>query len=250
MAEAIENTFPGAQLVYGPPTDQGFYYDIRFSENHPISSEDFPAIEKRMAEIIAEDRPFRRYQLDCDEGIEKLRKEGSKYKIDNAERAMEAGSDQLSWYVTGEVGSDWEDLCKGSHLPSTGRIGAFKLLSVAGSHWKGDASNGRRLQRLYGTAWFSKKDQAAYLERLEEAKRRDHRVLGKQLGLFSITSTKSVDVGVDRNSAAFRDADRMYCRGNRSLIRSPEAPRVVVRPEGGENQLTRLIGRGNPRSMV
>ena len=185
MAEAIENTFPGAQLVYGPPTDQGFYYDIRFPENHPISSEDFPAIEKRMAEIIAEDRPFRRYQLDCDEGIEKLRKEGSKYKIDNAERAMEAGSDQLSWYVTGEVGSDWEDLCKGSHLPSTGRIGAFKLLSVASSYWHGDADSDS-LTRVYGTAFCHSAQLKRHLDRLEEARRRDHRVIGKKQNLFRI----------------------------------------------------------------
>mgnify|MGYP001178174105 CR=1 FL=1 len=185
MAEAIERVVPGAELVYGPPTDMGFYYDIRFPVDRTLSSEDFPAIEEQMKEIIAEDRPFRRYQFGREEGMSKLQDEGSKYKIDNAERAIEAGSDELSWYVTGELGTDWEDLCRGPHLPSTGRIGAFKLLSVASSYWHGDASSDS-LTRVYGTAFSFPAQLQRHLDQLEEARRRDHRVIGKKQNLFRI----------------------------------------------------------------
>ncbi len=188
MAEAIERVIPGAQLVYGPPTDQGFYYDIRFPEDRPLSSEDFPAIEKEMAAIIAEDRPFTRYELDLEAGLEKVRGEGSKYKIDNAERAIEAGSDQLSWYATGNPGENWEDLCRGPHVPSTGRIGAFKLMSVASAYWHGDA-NSDGLTRVYGTAFPFPAQLQRHLDRLEEAKRRDHRVVGRRHNLFKIDET-------------------------------------------------------------
>ncbi len=185
MAEAIERVIPGAQLVYGPPTDQGYYYDIRFSEERIISTDDFSEIEKQMQQIIAEDRPFQRYELDVDEGLAKLREEGSKYKLDNAERAVEGGSEQLTWYATGEPGSNWEDLCRGPHLPSTGRIGAFRLMSVASAYWHGDASSDS-LTRVYGTAFPYPAQLKTYLERLEEARRRDHRVIGKKQNLFRI----------------------------------------------------------------
>ncbi len=185
MAEAIERVIPGAQLVYGPPTDQGFYYDIRFPESRPLSSEDFPAIEKEMASIIGEDRPFTRYELGLEDGMKKVRSEGSKYKIDNAERAVEAGSDRLSWYATGEPGENWEDLCRGPHVPSTGRIGAFKLMSVASAYWHGDA-NSDGLTRVYGTAFPYPRQLQRHLERLEEARRRDHRVVGRRHHLFKI----------------------------------------------------------------
>ena len=175
MAEAIERVVPGAQLVYGPPTDQGFYYDIRFPEDRPLSSDDFPAIEKEMAAIIGEDRPFTRYELDTDSGLEKVRGEGSKYKIDNAERAIEAGSDRLSWYATGEPGENWEDLCLGPHVPSTGKIGAFKLMSVASAYWHGDA-NSDGLTRVYGTAFPFPAQLQRHLDRLEEARRLDRRI--------------------------------------------------------------------------
>ena len=185
MAEAIEELFPGAQLVYGPPVDNGFYYDIAFPEGSAVSSEDFARIEEVMKRIIKEDRAFTRYDLPCSEGLEKLRNEGSKYKIDNAERAIEAGSDALSWYATGEPGSHWEDLCRGPHVPSTGKIGAFKLMSLASSYWHGD-ENSDRLTRVYGTAFADKKQLKQHLALLEEAQKRDHRVLGRQLQLFTI----------------------------------------------------------------
>ncbi|MCL4741403.1 MAG: threonine--tRNA ligase [Phycisphaerales bacterium] len=195
MAEAIQRIVPDAQLVYGPPLETGFYYDIRFPDDRPLKEGDFEAIESEMAKIVREDRPFTRYEMAAEDGLAKLRAEGSKYKVDNAERAIGAGESerglerprpvQLSWYATGEPGKDWEDLCRGPHLPSTGRIGAFKVMSLASSYWHGD-ENSDRLTRVYGTAFFSKKDLDEHLARLEEAKKRDHRVIGKQLRLFHI----------------------------------------------------------------
>ena len=185
MAEAICKIIPGVELVYGPPLETGFYYDIAVPEGRPLSTDDFEAIEAEMAKIIKEDRPFKRYELAVDEGMNKLKSEGSKYKIDNAERAIEAGSDELSWYATGEPGEAWEDLCKGPHVPSTGRIGAFKIMSLASSYWHGDADSDR-LTRVYGIAFADKKQLAKHLNHLEEAKKRDHRVLGKKLQLFHI----------------------------------------------------------------
>ncbi|MFM8816480.1 MAG: threonine--tRNA ligase, partial [Phycisphaerales bacterium] len=117
--------------------------------------------------------------------MEKLKAEGSKFKVDNAERACEAGSTALSWYATGAPGKDWEDLCRGPHVPATGKIGAFKVMSLASSYWKGDETLDR-LTRVYGTAFATKEELAAHLTQLDEAKKRDHRVLGRQLRLFHI----------------------------------------------------------------
>ncbi len=195
MAEAILRLWPDAQLAYGPPLDNGFYYDIKLDT--PISSDDFPRIEDEMRKIVAEDRPFTRYELTAGVGLDKLRAEGNKYKIDNAQRALDGGAEMLSWYVTGDPGVDvsctttpvqprlWEDLCMGPHVPSTGVIGAFKITSVASSHWHGDI-NSDRFQRVYGTAFFSQADLDAHLQQLEEARQRDHRVIGQKLGLFVI----------------------------------------------------------------
>jgi threonyl-tRNA synthetase len=188
MAEAIQRVVPGVLLVYGPPVENGFYYDMAVPEDRPLSSEDFEAIEKEMKVIIAEDRLFTRFELPVEEGLARLRDEGSKFKLDNAERAIEAGSDRLSWYATGTPGENWEDLCRGPHVPSTGRIGAFKVMSLASSYWHGDADSDR-LTRVYGTAFADAKQLARHLEQLEEAKKRDHRVLGKRLHLFHSDET-------------------------------------------------------------
>jgi len=150
-----------------------------------MSIEDFARVEAEMAKIIAEDRPFTRYDVPVNDGMAKLKKEGSKYKLDNAERAVEAGSSALSWYATGAPGKDWEDLCRGPHVPSTGKIGGFKVLSLASSYWKGDETSDR-LTRVYGTAFATKAELDAYMTQVEEAKKRDHRVLGKQLRLYHI----------------------------------------------------------------
>ena len=198
MAEAIQQIWPGAQLVYGPPTDDGFYYDIRFPDGAAVSSKEFEEIEKRMAAIIAADKPITRYEMADEPALAKLHKEGNKYKVDNATRALEGKSPsamssammnpatrsrRLSFYATGQPGKDWEDLCSGPHVPSTGRIRAFKVTSLASSYWHGDEKSDR-LTRVYGTAFLSKDALDAHLKQLEEARERDHRVIGKKLGLF------------------------------------------------------------------
>ena len=184
MAEAIEDLFPGVSLVYGPPVEGGFYYDMAVPDGMKISSDDFDRIEARMAQIMGEDRPFTRHELPVAEGMARLESEGSKYKIDNGQRAVEGGADVLSWYVTGTPGEHWDDLCRGPHVPSTGRIGAAKIMRVAASYWHGDADSDQ-LTRVYGTAFPNAKRLAAHLEQLEEARRRDHRVVGRKLELFA-----------------------------------------------------------------
>ncbi len=185
MAEAIQRIRPEAKLVYGPALESGFYYDISFEGCEPLSSEEFSAIELEMEQIIKEDRPFTRYELNLEDGMKKLEDEESKYKIDNAKRAIEDGSESLTWYATGTPNENWEDLCKGPHVPSTGWIGAYKLQTIASSYWHGDA-NSDRLTRVYGVAFVHKKQLKQYLKMLEEAKKRDHRILGKKLKLFHI----------------------------------------------------------------
>jgi threonyl-tRNA synthetase len=205
MAEAIQDVIgKDVLLAYGPPTETGFFYDMYVPDGKRISTEHFDAINRRMAEIIAEDRAFTRYEVGADEGLAKLRAEGNKYKIDNGERALglpstvyhglkaasplgertPAGS-RLSFYATGKPGKNWEDLCRGPHVPSTGRIGAARVLSVASSYWHGD-ENSDRLTRVYGTAFFTREELDAYLHQLEEARKRDHRVIGRHLRLFHI----------------------------------------------------------------
>lgn len=181
LAEAVCTLLPGTRLAYGPPIDDGFYYDL--ATPRPVTPEDFPAIEAKMAEIVAADRPFSR--IECDRASGLARVEGDLYKTDNAQRALERGSDRLSFYATGVPGSDWEDLCAGPHVPSTRWLANFKLMSVAGAYWHGDHSSDQ-LTRIYGTCFADKKALAAHLQRIEEAKRRDHRRLGKELDLFHI----------------------------------------------------------------
>jgi threonyl-tRNA synthetase len=174
MAEAICTIWPAAKLVYGPTVEDGFYYDIDLDE--PIRPDDFPRIEEKMREIVAADKPFIRKELSRAEALAKLA--GDKYKIDNVNRT---DSSTISFYSHGD---GFEDLCRGPHVPSTGKVGSFKIMSVAGAYWHGDPTQ-KMLQRVYGTAWPSQKELDEYLTRLEEAKKRDHRVLGKQLDLFS-----------------------------------------------------------------
>lgn len=178
MARAVMRLFPGVGLAFGPVTDNGFYYD--FDLERPISEEDFPAIEAEMAKIIAADEPFERIVEPRDRALALCRDLRQELKVEHIETGL-AEHPTLSFYRQGE----FIDLCRGPHVPSPKAIGAYKLLSVAGAYWKGDAKN-RQLQRLYGAAWFNKADLDAYLEQVEEAKRRDHRVLGKRLDLFTI----------------------------------------------------------------
>ncbi len=184
MAEALEKLFPGVQLAYGPPLDTGFYYDMKLDT--PIREGDFEKIEAEMKKIVEANRSFVRYEKTVEDGMAKLREEGNKYKNENAEKAIANGAESLSWYVTGGAGQ-WEDLCQGPHVDNTSRIlpGAFKIMTVAASNWKGDVTLDR-FQRVYGTAFFSQADLDAHLDNLEQAKARDHRVIGRQLGLFEI----------------------------------------------------------------
>ncbi|MEN6576426.1 MAG: threonine--tRNA ligase [Phycisphaerales bacterium] len=177
MAEAICSLWPQAKLVYGPTVQDGFYYDIDLDE--PIRPDDFPRIEARMQEIAQADKPFKRTEMSRQEALEKLK--GDKYKSDNIERV---DSQVISFYSHGDNG--FQDLCRGPHVPSTAKVGSFKIMSVAGAYWHGDATQ-KMFQRVYGTSWPTKKDLDEYLNRLEEAKKRDHRVLGKQLELFSFS---------------------------------------------------------------
>ncbi|MCX5661554.1 MAG: threonine--tRNA ligase [Planctomycetota bacterium] len=183
MAEAIQRLYPEVKLAYGPPLETGFYYDMALET--PISADKFAEIEAEMAKIVAENRAFTRYDLAPAEGLARLEKEGNKYKVDNAQRAIAGGAKTLSWYATGQPGTNWEDLCMGPHVPTTGVIGAFKVTSIAASNWHGDV-NSDRFQRVYGTAFFSKADLDDHVRLQEEARQRDHRVIGAKLGLFTI----------------------------------------------------------------
>ena len=183
LAEAVFDLFPGTKLAYGPAIDKGFYYDLMTPT--PIKEEDFPKIEKRMKEIIKEDRPFTRIDVSAEEGLK--RTEGDKYKRDNAERALarEESDGTLSFYCSGKPGENWEDLCAGPHVPSTGKLKAFKILSLAGAYWHGD-QNSDQLTRVYGTCFADKEGLENYLTFLEEAKKRDHRRIGKEMDLYHI----------------------------------------------------------------
>jgi threonyl-tRNA synthetase len=181
LAEAVCAVLPGTRLAYGPPVDEGFFYDLKTPR--PISEADFPVIEKKMQEIVAANKPFTRCEVSHADGLK--RTEGDVYKTDNAQRAIAKGSANLSFYANGTPGSDWEDLCMGPHVPSTGFLKAVKIMSVAGAYWHGD-QNSDQLTRIYGTAFADEKGLKAHLTRIEEAKKRDHRKLGKELDLFHI----------------------------------------------------------------
>ncbi|EMI57023.1 threonine--tRNA ligase [Rhodopirellula sallentina] len=178
MARAIMRVYDGVSLAFGPTTSGGFYYDFDLSEK--ISEDDFPKIEAEIKKIIKAKEPFERFVLDRDEARKLCDDLNQDLKVEHIDTGL-GDQPTVSFYRQGE----FVDLCRGPHIPHAGMIKAIKLLSVAGAYWKGDAS-GRQLQRVYGTAFFDKKELAAYLEQLEEARRRDHRVLGKQHGLFAI----------------------------------------------------------------
>ncbi len=177
MAHAVKAFFPTAKLAIGPATDEGFYYD--FDLDRPLTPEDLDRVEKKMAEIIRENRPFRRKVLSKAEAIQFFRDAGEDYKV---ELLREIPDKAVTVYEEG----DFTDLCRGPHVPSTGVIKAFKLLSIAGAYWRGDEKN-RMLQRIYGTSFEKEKDLKEYLAFLEEVKKRDHRRLGKELDLFSVS---------------------------------------------------------------
>jgi threonyl-tRNA synthetase len=176
MAQAVQELFPGVQVTIGPNIEDGFFYD--FARPEPFSTDDLEKIEKRMAEIVDEDRPTRREVWERAKAIAHFQEIGEAYKAEIIADLPESEDVKIYWH------GDWHDLCRGPHLPSTKYIGkAFKLRKVAGAYWRGDHRNAV-LQRIYGTAWASEKDLKAYLMRLEEAEKRDHRRLGKEMDLF------------------------------------------------------------------
>jgi len=175
LAQAVKELFPEAQVTIGPVIDNGFYYD--FSYKRPFTPEDLAAIEKRMAEIAKKDLPVQRREMARDEAVAYFKSLGEDYKAEII--ASIPGKETISLYGQG----NWIDLCRGPHVPSTGKLKTFKLMRVAGAYWRGDSKN-EMLQRIYGTAWAKKEDQDAYLKMLEEAEKRDHRRLGTQLDLY------------------------------------------------------------------
>lgn len=177
MAQAVKRLYPDVKLAIGPSIDNGFYYD--FDVDRPFSVEELDKIEKEMDKIVKEDLILERFTLPRDEAVKFMQEKGEPYKVELIQDLPEG--DEISFYKQGE----FVDLCAGPHLPSTGKIKAFKLLSVAGAYWRGSEKN-KMLQRIYGTAFAKKSELDEYLFRLEEAKKRDHRKLGKELDLFNI----------------------------------------------------------------
>jgi threonyl-tRNA synthetase len=175
MAMAVQELFPGTQVTIGPVIENGFYYD--FATDRAFLEEDLRRIEEKMQEIVKSDLPIRREEMSRDAAIETFDQIGEKYKVEIISAIPQ--DEILSMYRQG----DWFDLCRGPHVPSTGRLGAFKLMSVAGAYWRGDNRNAM-LQRIYGTAWADQEQLEAHLKQMEEAKARDHRKLGKELDLF------------------------------------------------------------------
>jgi threonyl-tRNA synthetase len=176
LAEAVQTLFPGTQVTIGPVIENGFYYD--FARPEPFTPDDFPAIEAKMREIIARDKPFTKESWSREKARQVFRDKGESFKVELVD-AIPEGED-LKIYAQGE----WFDLCRGPHMTSTGKVGsAFRLMKVAGAYWRGD-SNNPMLTRIYGTAWASQEDLERYLKQLEEAEKRDHRRLGREMDLF------------------------------------------------------------------
>ena len=179
LAQAVQELFPGTQITFGPATEDGFYYD--FHRDIPFSTDDFAAIEKKMGEIVDRDDPIQREVWDRDSAIAFFRETGESFKAEWVAELPDG--EDITIYRQGE---NWLDLCRGPHLPSTGKLGkAFKLTKLAGAYWRGDASN-PQLQRIYGTCWRTDKELKAYLRRIEEAEKRDHRRLGREMSLFHL----------------------------------------------------------------
>ncbi len=179
MARAVMRLFPGVKLAFGPTTDNGFYYDV--DVDPPLREEDFPKIEAEMKKIVALAEPFERFERPTAVAKQLVADLNQGYKVEHIDEELNKFP-SLSFYRQGE----FVDLCRGPHIPHAGKVGAFKLMSIAGAYWKNDASR-KQLQRLYGTAFFQQKDLDAYLHQVEEAKKRDHRLLGKQQKLFTIS---------------------------------------------------------------
>jgi threonyl-tRNA synthetase len=200
LAAAILELYPGTKISIGPAIADGFYYDFEFPEGVSISDHDFEAIEAKMREHIQADEPFRREDISVGDALERFVREGQDYKVELIEDLVKnQGVESVSLYTN----DGFTDLCRGPHTPSTKRVKAFKLLSVAGAYWRGDADR-QMLTRIYGTAFHSKDDLEQYLQHLEEARARDHRKLGRELGLFTFSDVSPGSVfWLPRGTAIF-----------------------------------------------
>ena len=228
MAQAVCDLFPGARYAIGPAIDDGFYYDFELPA--PISPEDLPRIEERMAAIKAADQPFVREDMPRDEALRRFSDQPFKLEIIEGLDATEgATGERVSVYRN----AAWGDLCLGPHVPSTGRLGAFRLTKLAGAYWRGDSTR-PMLTRIYGTAWATDKELRAYLARLAEAEKRDHRRLGQQLDLFSFPEELGPGLAVwHPNGGIFRKQLEDYVRDlhlarGYDLVQSPHVARRVL----------------------
>jgi threonyl-tRNA synthetase len=230
MAQAVCDLFPGAKYAIGPPVEDGFYYDFELPGGAHFSEDDLARIEARMREIVKEDQPFVREELSVQEGLSRFADQPFKVEIiegvDSSEGAVGA-------VVSTYRNDGWVDLCRGPHVPSTARLGAFKLMRVAGAYWRGDERR-PMLQRIYGTAWESPQALAEHLHRLEEAERRDHRRLGTELDLFSFPEELGAGLAVwHPNGAMVRRVMEEYSRaeheaGGYQLVYSPHLARSTL----------------------
>jgi threonyl-tRNA synthetase len=222
LAHAVKELFPDAQVTIGPVIDDGFYYD--FAYKRPFTPEDLAAIEKRMADIVKRDIPVERRVMPRDEAVSFFDGMGEKYKAQII--ASIPSAEPISLYAQ----DNFVDLCRGPHVPSTGRLKVFKLMKVAGAYWRGDSRN-EMLQRIYGTAWARKDDQDAYLHRLEEAEKRDHRKLGRQLDLFHMQDEAPGMVFWHAHGWTIWQAIEQYMRGllSQAGYREVRTPQVMDR---------------------
>ena len=179
MAEALEELYPGVKLGIGPAIDNGFYYDIDLGDERKLSSDDFPTIEEKMLSLAREKNDFTRKEINKKDAIEYFKNKGDEYKI---ELLNDLNDGEISFYTQG----NFTDLCKGPHIDNTSRIKAIKLLNVAGAYWRGDEKR-KQMTRIYGVSFQKQKDLTAHLNMLEEAKKRDHRKIGKEMELFTFS---------------------------------------------------------------
>ena len=214
LAEAVQELFPGTQVTIGPAIEDGFYYDFAPANRGPFTEDDLPVIEEKMREIIARNEPITREVWDRDEAIRHFNEIGETYKAQIIDDIIAPG-EPITVYRQG----NWKDLCRGPHLPSTGKLNpeAFKLTKVAGAYWRGDHRNAM-LSRIYGTAWLTKKDLDAYLTRIEEAEKRDHRKLGREMDLFHLQEEAHGSVFWHPNGWVLWQALEQYMR--RRLIKA------------------------------
>ncbi len=253
MAQAVTELVPGTKLAIGPPIEEGFYYD--FDPPKPFTPEDLEKFEERMSEIVAEDAPFNRNECDLDAARRIFGERGEQYKLELLDKFEEEG-EQISYYTS----SRFLDLCRGPHIPSTGKIKAFKLLNIAGAYWR-DAEGNPQLQRIYGVAYPDKNLLSDFMHRREEAERRDHRRLGKQLKLFSIDERSGAGLVLWHPRGAFirrRIEDYWYKRHEESgyeLVYSPHIARLGLWEQSGhtgfyaENMYPPFEVENNPHQL-